>query len=117
MAKIRKSEAHDEEVVKAVESMKKAGVKKINAGEWKMEQGLVLWRGKVYVLKDEKLQMEIIRLHHDTSISGHGGQWKMWNLSQEIIGGQESPNLLKNMSLDVTNAKEARISQNHQQGF
>jgi len=32
--------------------------------------------GKVYVPKDEKLRAEIIRLHHDTPIGGHGEQWK-----------------------------------------
>jgi len=32
--------------------------------------------GKVYVPKDEKLRAEIVRLHHDTPIGGHGGQWK-----------------------------------------
>ena len=26
--------------------------------------------------KDEKLRAEIIRLHHDTPIGGHGRQWK-----------------------------------------
>jgi len=30
----------------------------------------------VYVPKDEKLRIEIIWLHHDTPIAGHGGQWK-----------------------------------------
>jgi len=30
--------------------------------------------GKVYVPKDEKLRTEIIRLHYDTPIGGHGGQ-------------------------------------------
>ena len=32
--------------------------------------------GRVYVLKDKKLRVEIIWLHHDTLIAGHGGQWK-----------------------------------------
>jgi len=32
--------------------------------------------GKVYVPKDEKLRAEIVRLHHDMPIGGHGGQWK-----------------------------------------
>jgi len=32
--------------------------------------------GKVYVPKDEKLRAEIIRLHHDTPIEEHRGQWK-----------------------------------------
>jgi len=30
----------------------------------------------VYVPKDEKLRVEIIQLHHDMPIAGHGGQWK-----------------------------------------
>jgi len=30
--------------------------------------------GKVYVPKDDKLWMEIIRLHHNTLVEGHGGQ-------------------------------------------
>ena len=29
---------------------------------------------KVYVLKDDKLRAEIIRLHHNTPVGGHGGQ-------------------------------------------
>ena len=35
---------------------------------------------RVYVLKDEKLRVEIIRLHHDLLIARHGGQWKMVEL-------------------------------------
>jgi len=36
--------------------------------------------GKVYVPRDDKLRAEIIRLHHDTPVEGHGGQWKMVEL-------------------------------------
>ena len=32
--------------------------------------------GKVYVPKDEKLRIEIIRLHYDIPIEGYEGQWK-----------------------------------------
>ena len=32
--------------------------------------------GKVYVLKDEELRAEVIRLHHDVPAVGHGGRWK-----------------------------------------
>ena len=74
--KIRKSEARDDEVVKAVEEMKKARVKMLRDKEWREEDGLMLKEGKVYVPKDEALRVEIIRLHHDTPIGKHGGQWK-----------------------------------------
>ena len=71
--KIRKSEARDDKVIKAVKEMKKAGVKMLRDKEWREEDGLMLKEGKVYVLKDEALRVEIIRLHHDTPMGGHGG--------------------------------------------
>ena len=40
----------------------------------------MLKEGKVYVPKDELLRAEIIRLHHDTPVGGHGGQWKTTEL-------------------------------------
>jgi len=41
-----------------------------------MEGELVLKEGKVYVLKDEELRTEIIRLHHNVPAAEHGGKWK-----------------------------------------
>ena len=35
---------------------------------------------KVYVLRDEKLRLEIIQLYHNMPIAEHGGQWKMVEL-------------------------------------
>ena len=35
---------------------------------------------RVYVPKNEKLRVEIIQLHHDMLITGHGGQWKIVEL-------------------------------------
>ena len=76
LEKIKKSEAKDNKVIKAVEEMKKAGVKMLRDEEWREEDGLMLKEGKVYVPKGEALRVEIIRLHHDTPMGGHGGQWK-----------------------------------------
>ena len=76
LEKIRKLEAKDNEVIKAVEEMKKAEVKMLRDEEWREENGLMLKEGKVYVPKYEALRVEIIRLHHDTPMGGHGGQWK-----------------------------------------
>jgi len=74
--RIKEARDKDEEVIKVVEEMKKAGVKTLRNEEWQIEEELVLKEGKVYVLKDEKLRVEIIWLHHDTPIAGYGGQWK-----------------------------------------
>jgi len=40
----------------------------------------MLKKGKVYVLKDEKLRVEIIWLHHNVLITGHRGKWKTTEL-------------------------------------
>ena len=65
--KIKKARDKDEEVIKAE-------VKMLRDEEWQIEERLVLKEGRVYVPKDEKLRVEIIWLHHDTPIAGHGGQ-------------------------------------------
>jgi len=74
--KIKKARSKDEDVVRVVEEMKKAGVKELRGDEWKIEGDLVLKEGKVYVLKDEELRAEVIWLHHDVPAVGHGGRWK-----------------------------------------
>ena len=76
LKRIREAKGQDEEVIKAVEAMKRAKVRSYSGHEWSEEQGLVLHRGKVYVPKDHQLRLDITKLHHDSPIAGHGGQWK-----------------------------------------
>jgi len=76
LEEVRKSKVKDDKVVKAVEEMKRAGVKMLRDEEWRKVDGIMYKKEKVYVPKDEKLRAEIIRLHHDILIGGHGGQWK-----------------------------------------
>jgi len=52
------------------------GVKVLKDEEWREVDGIIYKKGKVYVLKDDMLRAEIIRLHHDIPVGGHGGQWK-----------------------------------------
>ena len=71
--KIKEVRDKDEEVIKAVEEMKKVGVKTLRDEEWKIEEELVLKKGRVYIPKNKKLRVEIIWLHYDMLIAGHGG--------------------------------------------
>jgi len=64
----------NDEVVKAIEEIKRAGVKMLRDEEWREVDSIMYKEEKVYVLKDEKLRAEIIRLHYDTPIGGYGGQ-------------------------------------------
>ena len=72
LEKIKKARSKDEDIVRIVEEMKKAGVRELCGSEWQIERELVLKEGKVYVLKNEKLRVEVIRLHHDKLAAGHG---------------------------------------------
>ena len=68
MEKVRKLKVKDDEVVKAVEEMKRAGVKMLRDEEWRKEDGIMYKEEKVYVPKDNILRAEIIRLHHNTPV-------------------------------------------------
>ena len=76
LEKIKKARSRDEDVVRVVEEIKKAKVKKLRGSEWQIEGELVLKEGKVYMPKDEELRAEVIRWHHDVPAAGHGGRWK-----------------------------------------
>ena len=80
LTKIRNSRDYDESVVKAVEELRKSGSTRIDGAEWAEEQGLILFRGKVYVPKDQELRRAIVEAHHDSQIAGHPGRWKTLEL-------------------------------------
>ena len=69
--KIKKSEAKYNKVIKEVEEMKKAGVKVLRNEKWQIKNDLVLKEETVYVLKDNKLRLEIIWLHYNMPIAGY----------------------------------------------
>ena len=76
LEKVRESKVKDNEIVKAVEEIKRVGVKMLRNEEWREVDGVMYKEGKVYVPKDDKLRAEIIRLYYNTPVGGHGGQWK-----------------------------------------
>jgi len=73
--RIKRVQEGDERVVKAVEELKRAGIKTLKDEEWEIEDGIVTKEGKIYVPEGE-LRGEIIRLYHDTLVEEHGGRWK-----------------------------------------
>ncbi|THH07591.1 hypothetical protein EW146_g9271 [Bondarzewia mesenterica] len=76
--RIRGSKNMDNEIALALELIKSAGPRTISKGieEWNTEDGLILFRGRIYVLKDQDLRREIVWQHHDPPAAGHPGEWK-----------------------------------------
>ena len=71
--KIKRAQEGNEKVVKAVEELKKTGIKILKNEEWEIEEEIVMKEGRIY-MPEEKLREEIIQLHHDTPIGGHRGR-------------------------------------------
>ena len=79
LEKVRESKVRDDEVIKAMEEMKQAGVKVLRDEKWREIDRIMYKEEKIYIPKDEKLRAEIVRLHHDIPIGGHGGSGRQWN--------------------------------------
>ena len=60
--------------------MKKAEIKALRKDEQEIEEKLVLKEGKMYILKDEELRLEVIRLHHNVPVARHRGRQKTMEL-------------------------------------
>jgi len=93
--RIKRAQKGDEKVVKAVEELKRAGIKTLKDEEWKVEDGIVMREERIYIPEGE-LRGKIICLHHDTPVGGHGGRWKTAELvarinkrGREICGGMQ----------------------------
>ena len=71
--RIKRAQEGDEKVVKAVEELKKAGVKTLKDKEWEIEDGIVMKEGRIYMPEGD-LRREIIQLHHDTPVGGYRGR-------------------------------------------
>ena len=77
--RIRRTQKGDKKIVKAVKELKRTGIKMLKDEEWKIEDRLVIKKGRIYVPVGE-LRREVIQLHHDTSVEGHGERWKTTEL-------------------------------------
>jgi len=78
--------------------------------EWKEEDSIMYKEGKVYVPKDDILRAEIIRLHHDTPVGEHGGQWKMVELVTQNFWW---PGVTKEVKQYVEGCDSCQRNKNH----
>ena len=78
LKRIRECPDREPEVVEALKKVEQLGPARLrnDLTDWNVEQGLLLYRGKVYVPNDQDLRAEIVRIHHDSPMAGHPGLWK-----------------------------------------
>ena len=80
LEKVRQLRVKNNKVVKAVEEMKWTGVKMLKDEEQRKINSIIYKEKKVYISKNEKLRIEIIRLYHNTLVEGYKGQQKIVEL-------------------------------------
>jgi hypothetical protein len=84
LRKVRRSlrdDVQEESVAKAARELRKdKGRGMVKSAEWSESEGLLMFRGKIYVPKDRDLRRRIIEQHHNTRTARHAGHFKTLEL-------------------------------------
>jgi hypothetical protein len=80
---IKNSPVLDFSVAQVLEIIKGNSPRAMSKGlqKWNLEDGLILYRGKVYFPRDEDLRQEVAKTHHDPPSRGHPGRYQ----TQELV--------------------------------
>jgi len=64
----------EEPVAKAVRELRQTSSKTVRSAEWSEDEGLLWFRGKIYVPRNLDLWRRVVSLCHDTKVAGHSGR-------------------------------------------
>ena len=80
--RIKLAQNYDSEVSTALETILHSGPRSLTKGieEWNLEDGIILYRGHIYIPKDNNLRRDIVKMYHDHPAVGHPGRWKTYEL-------------------------------------
>jgi len=70
----------EEPIAKAARELRCSANRIVHSLEWSNTDGLLRFRGKIYVPQSPDLCRQIVVLCHDTHIAGHPGHWKTLEL-------------------------------------
>jgi len=110
LKKVEWLKVKDNKVVKAVEEIKQARVKMLRDEEWREVNSIMYKEGKVYMPKDSGLRTEIIRLHYNTPVGGHEGQWKTVEL---VTRNFWWPGVMKEVKQYIEEYNSCQRNKNH----
>src|SRR5258708_3513293 len=77
MERIQQSAQFDDPVVKALKAL---DMGELRSDEWMCAEGIVLYRGKVYIPDNPQLCHDLVHAHHSATVARHPGCWKMLEL-------------------------------------
>jgi len=75
-----RNEDQEEPIAKAARELWNSANEAVHSSEWSNVDGLLRFRGKIYMPRSLDLRRQIVALCHDTQIAGHPGCWKTLEL-------------------------------------
>jgi len=78
----RENQKGDQEelVAKAARELRQTSGKTVRSVEWSEDDGVLRFRGKIYVPQNVDLRRRVVSLCHDTKVAGHPRRWKTLEL-------------------------------------
>ncbi len=72
---VAQASAKDTVIEEALEALKGKGPfpMKLTLKNWKIDEGIIVFKGKCYVSLDQDLRRKIVQQHHDNIVMGHLG--------------------------------------------
>jgi len=70
----------EEPIAKVARELWQASNKTVHSAEWSEDNGVLRFRGKIYILWNSDLWRRIVLLYHNTKVAGHPGRWKTLEL-------------------------------------
>ena len=70
----------EDAVNRAVKALRSTSARSIRSSEWSEENGILYFRGKIYVPPTADIRRKIVALNHDSQIAGHPSRWKTLEL-------------------------------------
>jgi len=70
----------EEPIAKVAQELRSSTNEAVHSSEWSNIDGLLHFRGKIYIPQSPDLRRQIVALCHDTQIAGHPGHWKTLEL-------------------------------------
>ena len=70
----------EDAVAQAAKVLKSSAARSIRSSEWSEVDGILHFRGKIYVPPSADIRRKIVALNHDSQVAGHPGRWKTLEL-------------------------------------
>lgn len=102
----------DEVVKRALDAINKKGPfpMRSSLNDWRIDDGIVLYKDRCYVPPDQKLRRRIVQQYHDSPSTGHPGQFKTLELMRRDYWWPGDSTFVKNYIKGCTPCQQMKVN-------